>query len=41
MRDQSPIPRLNLEGLKGKSHKAYLVRFGFGAAISLIAALSA
>jgi hypothetical protein len=39
MSDQSPIPRLNLEGLKGKSSKDYLVRFAFGASISLIAAL--
>jgi Sec-independent protein secretion pathway component TatC len=38
MSDQSPIPRLNLHGLKGKSPKDYLVRFAFGASISLIAA---
>jgi hypothetical protein len=39
MSEQSPIPRLNLTGLKGKSAKDYLVRFAFGASISLIAAL--
>jgi hypothetical protein len=39
MSDQSPIPSLNPQGLKDKSPKDYLVRFGFGAAISLIAAL--
>jgi hypothetical protein len=39
MSDQSPIPHLNLEGLKGKSSKDYLVRFAFGASISVIAAL--
>jgi len=39
MSDQSPIPRLSPHGLKGKSSKDYLVRFAFGASISLIAAL--
>jgi hypothetical protein len=39
MTGQSPLPTLNLQGLKGKSPKDYLVRFGFGAVISLIAAL--
>jgi Protein of unknown function (DUF3147) len=39
MSAQSPIPTLSPEGLKGKSAKDYLLRFGFGASISLIAAL--
>jgi len=39
MSAQSPIPRLNLDGLNGKRPKDYLVRFAFGASISLIAAL--
>jgi uncharacterized protein DUF3147 len=39
MSEQSPIPTINSQGLKDKSPKDYLVRFGFGAAISLIAAL--
>ena len=39
MSDQSPVPTLNPEGLKDNSPKDYLVRFGFGATVSLIAAL--
>ena len=39
MSDQSPLPRLSLEGLKDKSPKDYAIRFAFGASISLIAAL--
>lgn len=35
----SPIPSLNLHGLKEKRPRDYTVRFGFGASISLIAAL--
>jgi hypothetical protein len=39
MSDQNPIPRMSLNGLKQKSPKDYLIRFAFGASISLIAAL--
>jgi Protein of unknown function (DUF3147) len=39
MSEQSPIPRLGVEGLKDKSAKDYAIRFAFGASISLIAAL--
>ena len=39
MSAKSPIPRFNLDGLHGKRPKDYLVRFAFGASISLIAAL--
>jgi hypothetical protein len=39
MSEQGPLPSLNSQGLKNKSPKDYLVRFGFVAAISLIAAL--
>jgi len=39
MSEQSPIPTINSRGLKDRSPKDYRVRFGFGAAISLIAAL--
>jgi hypothetical protein len=39
MSEQSPIPRLNLNGLQDKSPKDYLFRFAFGASISSIAAL--
>jgi hypothetical protein len=39
MSDTSPIPRIELQGLKNKKPKDYLLRFAFGASISLIAAL--
>jgi hypothetical protein len=39
MSEQSPIPTINPRGLKDKSANDYLIRFGFGATISLIAAL--
>jgi hypothetical protein len=39
MSDQSPIPRLSVDGLKQKSPKDYVLRFVFGASLSLIAAL--
>jgi hypothetical protein len=39
MSPTSPIPRIDPEGLEGKKPKDYLVRFAFGAAISLTAAL--
>jgi len=39
MSAQSPIPRLSLRGLKEKKPRDYIVRFAFGAAISLIGAL--
>jgi hypothetical protein len=35
----SPLPRINPQGLEGKKPNDYLVRFAFGAAISLTAAL--
>jgi CDP-diglyceride synthetase len=39
MSESSPIPKLNLQGLKDKKPKDYLLRFAFGAAISTAAAL--
>jgi hypothetical protein len=39
MSDTSPIPRINFHGLKDKKPKDYLLRFVFGASISLVAAL--
>lgn len=39
MSGQSPIPSLNPRGLENKKARDYLVRFAFGAAISLFAAL--
>ena len=39
MSKQSPIPSVNPNELKDKSPKDYLVRFAFGASVSLIAAL--
>jgi uncharacterized membrane protein len=39
MSAQSPIPSLSPQGLKGKKPRDYLVRFAFGASISLVAAL--
>ncbi len=39
MSAQSPMPSLNPQGLKQKQPRDYIVRFAFGASISLIAAL--
>jgi hypothetical protein len=39
MSAESPIPNLNLRGLKEKRLRDYTVRFAFGASISLMAAL--
>ena len=39
MSEQSLMPRLNPDGLKDKKPADYLVRFAFGASISLAAAL--
>jgi uncharacterized YccA/Bax inhibitor family protein len=39
MNEPSPIPHIDLGGLKGKKPKDYLLRFVFGASISLAAAL--
>ena len=39
MTDQSPVPSLHAQALKSKKPRDYLVRFAFGASISLIAAL--
>jgi hypothetical protein len=38
MSDTSAIPRINPQGLRGKKPKDYLLRFAFGASISVIAA---
>jgi hypothetical protein len=37
--EESPRPRFNLRGLRDKRPRDYLVRFAFGAAVSLAAAL--
>jgi hypothetical protein len=39
MSAQSPIPRLNLQGLGEKKPRDYIVRFAFGASISIVGAL--
>ncbi len=39
MSDQSPVPSLHPKGLSDKKPRDYLVRFAFGAGISLVAAL--
>lgn len=39
MSEQSPRPRVDLDGLKDNSAMDYTIRFAFGASISLIAAL--
>jgi uncharacterized membrane protein (GlpM family) len=40
VRSDSSTPRLDLAALRQQSARAYLLRFGFGAAISLVAALA-